>query len=434
MLNKTKQQKISRGYKETKIGLIPDDWDCIPCKKICKLTAGGTPSTAHKEYWNGNIPWMSSGELNLKRVFDVNGRITEEGLKNSSTKLIPKHSVLVGLAGQGKTRGTVAINEVELCTNQSVAAIMPDKSRANYLYIFYSLENRYYELRRLSTGDGGRGGLNLGLLGSLKIACPPIQEQKKIADILGEWDSAIFETEKLISLKKNLKKALCQQLLTGKRRFKEFIKSKEFHETKLGFIPSDWRIIKFKEIFKRVTRKNDQGVDRVLTASGKHGLVDQLDYFHRSVSGDLIGYYLLRRGEYAYNRSLMNGYPFGAIKRLDNYENGSLSTLYLCFALKDKAAKSDFYKHLFEAGLLNRQLRMITQMGARAHGLLNVTTSDFFELDVPLPNIQEQNRIAAVLDCVEYEIALLDQKLELLKHQKRGLMQKLLTGKIRVKI
>jgi len=106
---------------------------------------------------------MNSGELHLKRVLDVEGRITEYGLKNSATKLIPEKCVLIGLAGQGKTRGTVALNMVQLCTNQSIAAIIPcEEVSSDYLY--HNLDMRYKELRSISTGEGGRGGLNLTLI------------------------------------------------------------------------------------------------------------------------------------------------------------------------------------------------------------------------------------------------------------------------------
>jgi type I restriction enzyme S subunit len=104
------------------------DWEEVLLGSIANLTAGGTPSTKHPDYWGGNIPWMNSGEINLKKVFGVEGRITDLGLKKSSTKIIPADSVLIALAGQGKTRGTVAINRIELCTNQSIAAVMPDSS------------------------------------------------------------------------------------------------------------------------------------------------------------------------------------------------------------------------------------------------------------------------------------------------------------------
>jgi type I restriction enzyme S subunit len=197
----------------------------VRLKEIAKLSAGGTPSTTHSEYWGGNIPWMCSGDLNLRRVFSVEGRITEIGLKNSSTKFVPKHSVLIGLAGQGKTRGTVAINEIELCTNQSVASITPDVKKAFYEYLYVNLDSRYEELRRLSAGDGGRGGLNLSLLGDLSIVLPPIEEQRAIAEVLTAADAEIEALEQKLVLFKSQKKYLLNNLVTGTIRLPQFCKA-----------------------------------------------------------------------------------------------------------------------------------------------------------------------------------------------------------------
>ena len=133
------------------------------------VTAGATPSTTEPKYWGGDVRWMNSGELNLKKVYEVQGRITQLGLNNSSTKILPKRCVLVGLAGQGKTRGTVAMNFVELCTNQSIAAIHPNESVFDSDFLYHNLDGRYDELRRISAGDGGRGGLNLQIIKNLKI-------------------------------------------------------------------------------------------------------------------------------------------------------------------------------------------------------------------------------------------------------------------------
>jgi type I restriction enzyme S subunit len=158
---------------------------------------------------------MNSGELNLKFVYEVENRITESGLAESATKLIPKHCVLIGLAGQGKTRGTAAINFVELCTNQSIAAIHPSEY-LNFRYLFYNIENRYSELRGLSTGDGGRGGLNLTILKNLFIPVPLLPEQTAIANALSDMDALISQTEKLIEKKKAIKQGVMQDLLKPK--------------------------------------------------------------------------------------------------------------------------------------------------------------------------------------------------------------------------
>ena len=133
-----------------------DDWEEKRVGEFTTSKAGGTPSTLVSSYWNGPIRWMSSGELNFKQVYDVVGRMTELGLKESSTHMLPPSCVLIGLAGQGKTRGTVAVNHVELCTNQSIAAIFPRRA-PRPIYLYYNLDSRYDELRELSAGDGGRG-------------------------------------------------------------------------------------------------------------------------------------------------------------------------------------------------------------------------------------------------------------------------------------
>lgn len=189
------------------------EWEVRTIGQISEnITAGGTPSTSKKEYWNGNIRWMNSGELNYKRVYEVQGRITEKGLQNSSTKIIPSHCVLIGLAGQGKTRGTVAMNMIELCTNQSIAAIFPNEQVYCSDFLYHNLDNRYDELRRISAGGEGRGGLNLQIIKSLKIILPSLPEQQRIAEALSALDEEIrAEGEALAALKVH-KRGLMQGL------------------------------------------------------------------------------------------------------------------------------------------------------------------------------------------------------------------------------
>ena len=225
-----------------------------------------------------------------------------------------------------------------------------------------------------------------------------------------------------------------QQLLTGKRRFRQFIRSNSFESSPAGNIPVDWELHHLGKVTEEIRRKNDSGITRVLTASGNHGLVDQRDYFNRSVAGkSLAGYTLLQKGDFAYNRSLMKGYPFGATKRLGRYDEGIVSTLYLCFRITSEQCTSDWLAHAFESDIFNSQLRGIAKVGARAHGLLNVAASEFFQMTLPIPSLDEQRRITATLNAADEEIGLLKKQLITLKNQKKGLMQKLLTGQVRVK-
>ncbi|WP_168396805.1 restriction endonuclease subunit S [Acinetobacter indicus] len=189
------------------------EWEETTISKISStISTGATPSTLKEEYWNGNIKWMSSGELNHRHVHDVEKTITELGFKSSSTKILPKHCVLIGLAGQGKTRGTVAINYIELCTNQSIAAIHPNPKVFDYRFIFFNLDMRYQELRALSTGDGGRGGLNLQIIKGVEIHLPCLEEQTKIANFLSSIDQKIEVVAQQIEQAKTWKKGLLQQM------------------------------------------------------------------------------------------------------------------------------------------------------------------------------------------------------------------------------
>ena len=209
-------------FKETEIGRIPEDWKTLFIHQVSDILTGATPSTDIEEYWkNGIIRWMSSGELNNKIIYDVKGRITQKGYDKTGTHMLPKYCVLIGLAGQGKTRGTAAYNKVELCTNQSIAAILPN-NKYDSLYLYFYIDSLYDKLRLLSAGDGGRGGLNKQILLNLEIVIPPLTEQHHIASALTNIDDLISSLGKLIEKKKNIKQGAMQQLLTGKTRLKGF--------------------------------------------------------------------------------------------------------------------------------------------------------------------------------------------------------------------
>ncbi|MGQ3028255.1 MAG: restriction endonuclease subunit S, partial [Ferrovibrionaceae bacterium] len=146
------------------------------------------------------------------------------------------------------------------------------------------------------------------------------------------------------------------------------------------------------------------------------------------------GYTLLRRGDFAYNKSYSDGYPFGAFKPLERYDRGIVSSLYICFRLTSPAHDHDFMRHYFEAGLFNREVAAIAQEGARNHGLLNVGIADFFDTSLHTPGYDEQVAIAAVINEAERRERGLIAQCDALREERRALMQQLLTGKRRVKL
>lgn len=160
--------------------------------ELSECYAGATPSTKVKEYWeNGSISWMSSGEVHMGHVTETESKITESGYKHASTKMVPVHSVVIALAGQGKTRGTVAITEIPLCTNQSLCAIVPSKD-IHYEYLYHNLKGRYLELRGMAGDVNGRGGLNLKIVQSIRVIVPPLSEQMRFVGIAQQADKSKY--------------------------------------------------------------------------------------------------------------------------------------------------------------------------------------------------------------------------------------------------
>jgi type I restriction enzyme S subunit len=313
---------------------------------------------------------------------------------------------------------------VSLGMNLFLIRINPKKANPYFLYA-YLRKNEYY-VKSFASGSTTKT-ITKDDVRRLKIYTPPLVEQNKIAQILSTWDQAISVTEKMLKNSQQQKKALMQQLLTAKNRL--------FDDNGRKF-SDQWYQIKLSDFFERVTLKNNGKSTNVVTISAQHGLVKQEDFFKKTVASEILDdYFLLQKGQFAYNKSYSNGYPMGAIKRLNKYDNGVVTTLYICFEITNhNESHSDFWEHYFESGILNKGLSQIAHEGGRAHGLLNVKPSDFFNLKVNIPSYLEQKKIASVLTKADLEIETLRAQLDYLNKEKRALMQQFLTGKKRVKV
>lgn len=200
------------------------------------------------------------------------------------------------------------------------------------------------------------------------------------------------------------------------RRFSEFCDNEGWTKRRLG------------DIFERIKDRNVENNKNVLTISAQYGLVNQFEYFNKFVAAtDITNYYLIKKGDFAYNKSRSQGYPYGAIKPLLLYEKGVVSTLYICFRLKKNSGyDTTFFQYYFETGIINSQISNIAQEGARNHGLLNISTEDFFNITLLIPPLSEQQKIAKAFFELDELIKASNEKLELLKAHKQGLMQQLL--------
>ncbi|MBG0768336.1 restriction endonuclease subunit S [Methanococcus maripaludis] len=179
-------------FKDTEIGKIPVDWEVSELKVVTEnIFSGGTPDTRKPEYWNGDIPWLSSGETRNTYIENTEKKITQKGVENSSTRMAKKEDIVIASAGQGYTRGQAAFCKIDTYVNQSIVVIRAKKEILNPLFLYYNIKLRYNELRAISDSHSSRGSLTTKLLAPLKIPLPPIEEQQKIAEILSALDDKI---------------------------------------------------------------------------------------------------------------------------------------------------------------------------------------------------------------------------------------------------
>ncbi len=280
----------------------------------------------------------------------------------------------------------------------------------NPKFIYYMYIN--LNLARFSAGSGVPT-LNRNDIHAQTIPLPPLDEQEKIAEILSTWDEAINLTINLIENKKRFKKALMQILLTAKIRFPEF--KDEWKETKLG------------KCLKEKSDRNTKNIDLVLSVTNKFGFVTQVEYFDKSVASDnMTNYKIVKKGNFAYNPSRIN---VGSIALLESYEIGILSPMYVVFECL-KNSDNRFLKFWFQSHNFIGNLYKYLAGSVRK----SLNFKDMKTISIKLPNLNEQQKIAEVLAACDDEINLLNLKLENLKKQKQDLMQKLLSGKVRVRI
>lgn len=201
------------------------EWMEKKIKEFANCYAGATPSTKERKYWeNGTIPWLSSGEVNKKHISFTDNFITKIGYDSCSTKMIPANTVVMALVGQGKTRGTVAITEIELCTNQSLASIVTNET-VDDKFLLYYLETQYSNLRAISSGDGTRGGLNLNIINEYSVFLASLPEQKKIAAFFTLLDRRIQKQRQLVEFLKTYKRGVIKQYFSAQKDNTKWTKS-----------------------------------------------------------------------------------------------------------------------------------------------------------------------------------------------------------------
>lgn len=396
---------------------LPEGWRITKLGDLGEVVSGLT-YTPDQVRESGQLVLRSSNVQDRVLVFTNNVFVDKTDLKYNPVK---KGDILICV--RNGSRSLIGKNaRINESTEGMAFGAFMSVFRSDYNdFLFHFFDTDIYKKEIHYNLGATINSINSNELRNFKIPLPPLPEQKAIANILSTWDKAIQSTQALISKKEEEKKWLMQNLLTGKKRLKGF--------------SGEWMECRMSDVFNRITRTNDGELGHsIMTISAKLGLISQEDKFDRVIAGDSLKKYTqLKSGDFAYNKGNSKTYPMGCIYRLETKPSALVPFVYICFSPK-KLLEGMFYKHWFLSHGLDRQLKRIITSGARGDGLLNVNTDDFFKLKIPFPEIAEQTAIASVLQTADKEIEILKHKLEQQKLQKKGLMQVLLTGKVRVKI
>ena len=382
----SKRNENRPGYKETNVGWIPEEWGYKRLDQLCELVYGDSP----KEI------------INPKGKFPVVGSSIKYRFGN---KFNSEHSTVI-IGRKGSIDTPTFYNEPIWVIDTAFFSSNHKKNDPKWLYyyLFFHRLARYNE----STGVPS---LSRSTLYSIRVPVPPLSEQRKIAEILSTWDMAIELVGKQIEAKQRLKKGLMQQLLTGKMRFPGF--------------NDEWREVKLGELFTE-RNENDTSLD-LLSITGDEGVIPRDEVGRKDTSNaDKSKYKVIMPGDIGYNTMRM-WQGRSAVSRL----HGIVSPAYIIVTPK-KNQDVDFYGYLF-------QLPKIIHLFYRySQGLVSDTWSlkfpHFSQIKIRVPGYEEQKHISEILLQNDRVIEEIMKKIELLQKQKKGLMQKLLTGEVRVKV
>ena len=403
---------------------IPEGWSVKKLEECFSFLK--TPSYSRAETTDsGDVHYIHYGDIHTKYPLHVFPKDIDIYVSNDQAQrgdLLKTGDLILLDASEDYEGTTKCIELMDVKDNDKIIAglhTLALRDNANYFtngFRAYITSMPFVKINFWKQVSGFKVyGVSKDNLKKLKLLLPPLAEQEKIAGILGTWDEAIEKLSGLIEQKKLLKKGLMQRLLTGKTRLPGF--TQPWQEVKLGTL-----------LDPKSKRNKDLKTSRVLSVTNSRGFILPEEQFARVVaSEDLSNYKVIEKGQYAYNPSRLN---VGSIDRLDNFENGVLSPMYVIFKCNDKLC-SNYFKHWITTA------EFITKVRNSAQGSVRETV-DFKTLStikIYLPtDTSEQQAIADVLSTADDEINLLNQKLEALKEQKKGLMQQLLTGQTLVKV
>lgn len=408
---------IPQGYKATPLGIIPQEWEVRRLGDLC-CNQGDYGINAPAVAYSNDLPtYLRITDISDDGKFIIDNKASVNSPNSESYHL--KEGDIV-FARTGATVGkTYLYNPADgdLVFAGFLIRFSPNEQKIVPYYLkTYTNTAAYWYWVKIISQRSGQPGINAAEYSSLQLPVPPLAEQKKIAEVLGVWDKVIEKQSQLIEQLTLRKRGLMQQLLTAKRRLPGF--------------SDPWKTLQIKDFAFEINLRNKNSiVYEVLSCTKYEGLVSSLEYFGKQIySDDLSSYKIVPRNCFAY---ATNHIEEGSIGYQSKYDNALISPMYTVFGTDSKCVNDIFLYKLFKTQ------RLIYLYKSRMEGSIDrrggLRWKDFSTIKLTIPSFEEQTAIAQVLTAADREIELAQQKLELLRQQKRGLMQQLLTGKKRVK-
>ena len=401
--------------------MVPNGWNEYELHELCiKPISYGIVQTG-ENIING-IPCIRVVDLTTEKMCPDEMIKTSHQINKAYQKtILEKNDIVMALRGEVGLVRVIESHLIGANITRGLARISARKEIIYPKYLLWQLRSPKFRtdlIRRV--GGSALQEISLTELRKVKSLVPPLAEQQKIAQILSTWDKAIAVTEQLLANSQQQKKALMQQLLTGKKRLLE--------ENGVRF-EGEWRKQRLGSLLKEGKERNkDNSISRVLSVTNHSGFVLPENQFSKRIASDEVSHYkVVRKGQYGYNPSRIN---VGSFARLDQFSEGLLSPMYIVFSIDSVELDSDFFLYWMQSNEAQQRINNSTQGSVRDSVGFDAICSFLFKM----PSLEEQKKISAVISASLQEIKLLETKLDYLQQEKKALMQQLLTGKRRVKI
>lgn len=384
------------------------DWESKKLCEITKLSSGGTPSRSKTEYWEGDIPWITTGEINFNTINQSIEKITQEGLENSSAKLFPKDTILIAMYGQGVTRGKCALLGIEATTNQACAGIFPHDSY-NSKFMYYYISKEYSNIRTISN-EGSQKNLSLGLIGEIEIIKPKLEEQEKIASFFSLIDDKISLQGEKLELLKDYKSGMMQKIFSRELRFKDD-EGRDYPEWEVTTIE---KVADLEKGFTPDTKNEKNWIGDIpwlSIADMKQG--KYISDVSKHISDEALGNKkLVPKGTLIMSFKLTLG-------RLGIINREMMTNEAIChFYWRNKSINTEYmYYYLSTVN--------IESFGCRAAKGITLNNDSLNSIVVKLPVIEEQNKIADILMKIDRKVEKEQEKLDSLNEYKKGLLQQM---------